>query len=236
LDTFNLFSSFALGSFFSLITIINPPATLPLFSALSADMGTNEARHMASRAAFYCLCIVLVSLFAGSLILKAFGISYGALRVAGGLVVALLGHGMLYGDHIGRKDGGQGEQAPQEGTANGAQAPASTGSAGKYANAAFFPLALPGITGPGTIAVVIGISTEIRELSGWANEATAYAATAAAMIVVCTIEWLMLRSARRITARLGAGGIEVMTRLMGFLLICVGVQFIASGVKTLMAG
>jgi multiple antibiotic resistance protein len=235
LDTFSLFSSFALGSFFSLITIINPPATLPLFSALSADMSRNEARHLASKAAFYCLCIVLVSLFAGSLILKAFGISYGALRVAGGLVVALLGHGMLYGDHIGRKDGGQAE-APQEGKAAIAQAQSATGSASKYANAAFFPLALPGITGPGTIAVVIGISTEIRELSGWANEATAYAATAAAVIVVCTIEWLMLRSAHRITAKLGDGGIEVMTRLMGFLLICVGVQFIASGVKTLMVG
>ncbi len=199
-------------------------------------MSRDEARHLASKAAFYCLCIVLVSLFAGSLILKAFGISYGALRVAGGLVVALLGHGMLYGDHIGRKDGGQAEQASQEDKEPGSPARASTGSAGKYANAAFFPLALPGITGPGTIAVVIGISTEIRELSGWASEATAYAATAAAMIVVCTIEWLMLRSAHRITAKLGEGGIEVMTRLMGFLLICVGVQFIASGVKTLMAG
>ena len=191
---------------------------------------------MASKAALYCLCIVLVSLFAGSLILKAFGISYGALRVAGGLVVALLGHGMLYGDHIGRKDGGQGDQTPTPGNTSKRDSTVSNGSRSKYANAAFFPLALPGITGPGTIAVVIGISTEIRELSGWANEATAYAATAAAMVVVCAIEWLMLRSAHRITAKLGQGGIEVMTRLMGFLLICVGVQFIASGVKTLMAG
>ena len=221
-SSMELFSSFALGSFLSLITIINPPATLPLFSALSADMSPRDARHMASRASLYCLAILLVSLFAGSLILKAFGISYGALRVAGGLVVALLGHGMLYGEHIGRKDGSQPEQ--------------ETDKAPHYGNAAFFPLALPGITGPGTIAVVIGISTEIRELSGFGKEATAYAATVAAMFAVCVIEWLMLRSAHRITARLGQGGIEVLTRLMGFLLICVGVQFIASGVKTLMAG
>jgi multiple antibiotic resistance protein len=201
-------------------------------------MSRDEARKLASKAALYCLCIVLVSLFAGSMILKAFGISYGALRVAGGLVVALLGHGMLYGDHIGRKDGGQADQGAQvssDDAAKSIQTQAAKGTASKYANAAFFPLALPGITGPGTIAVVIGISTEIRELSGWANEATAYAATAAAMMVVCAIEWVMLRSAHRITAKLGQGGIEVMTRLMGFLLICVGVQFVASGVKTLMA-
>jgi multiple antibiotic resistance protein len=198
-------------------------------------MSREQAHQMASKAALYCLCIVLVSLFAGSLILKAFGISYGALRVAGGIVVALLGHGMLYGDHIGRKDGGQAEQdtRPSDSGANAMKV--KNGSPSQYANAAFFPLALPGITGPGTIAVVVGISTEIRELSGWANEATAYTATAAAMLVVCAIEWIMLRSAHRITAKLGPGGIEVMTRLMGFLLICVGVQFIASGVKTLMA-
>ena len=163
-----------------------------------------------------------MSLFAGSLILKAFGVSYGALRVAGGLVVALLGHGMLYGDQIGRKDSGH-DQAKDEGKAS------------QYGNAAFFPLALPGITGPGTIAVVVGISTEIRELAGFANEGAAYLGTAAAMLAVCALEWLVLRSAPRITARLGPGGIEVMTRLMGFLLICVGVQFVASGVKTLMA-
>jgi multiple antibiotic resistance protein len=221
LDPFNVMMSFALGSFFSLITIINPPATLPLFSALTAGGDVEQAKRLATKASFYCLSILLVSLFAGSFILKAFGISYGALRVAGGLVVSLLGHGMLYGDHIGRKDGGaQNEQAPVQ----------------QYANSAFFPLALPGITGPGTIAVVVGISTEIRELSSFAHEVSAYAATVLAMIAVCAIEWLMLRSAHRITAKLGPGGIEVMTRLMGFLLICVGVQFIASGIKTLMAG
>ena len=216
----SLFSSFALGSFLSLVTIINPPATLPLFSALTGRLPAAQAKQMANKAALYCLCILLISLFAGSLILKAFGVSYGALRVAGGLVVALLGHGMLYGDHIGRKDSGHegGEDSPSQ-----------------YANAAFFPLALPGITGPGTIAVVVGISTEIRELVGIANESAAYLGTVLAMVAVCALEWIVLRSAPRITAKLGPGGIEVMTRLMGFLLICVGVQFVASGVKTLMA-
>jgi len=73
------------------------------------------------------------SLFAGSLIMKAFGISYGAMRVAGGMIIALLGHGMLYG-----------------------KAEVSEVAKAQYSNPAFFPLALPGITGPGSIAVVIG--------------------------------------------------------------------------------
>jgi multiple antibiotic resistance protein len=94
---------------------------------------------------------------------------------------------------------------------------------------------MPGITGPGTIAVVIGISTEMHELPGIGNQALAHLFTLGAMAAVCVVEWLLLRSARRVSERLGTVGIEVVTRLSGFLLICVGVQFIASGVKTLIA-
>jgi multiple antibiotic resistance protein len=212
-DWWRIVSVFGLGGFFSLITIINPPATLPFFSSLCTDLDDRQAARLARKASLYALGIMLVSLFAGGLIMKMFGISYGALRIAGGLVVSLLGHGMLYGPI-----------KPPPGTTP------------TYANPAFFPLALPGITGPGTIAVVIGLSTEIRELDRAALEALAYAAIIFAMVVACFIEYLTLRSARRLLSRMGPAGIEAMTRLMGFLLICVGVQFIASGVKSLMAG
>ena len=208
-----VFASFFLGGFVSLFTIINPAATVPYFTSLAGHLSDEDAQRMARRACVYCLCILLISLFAGGLILSTFGISYGALRIAGGIVVALLGHGMLYGKGDGRSM-----------------------SAAQYQNPAFFPLALPGITGPGTIAVVIGISTEIRELSGLASELAAYTATALAMLAVCLLELIVLRSARAIAARMGPNGIEVMTRLMGFLLICVGVQFIASGVRAFIAG
>ena len=52
-------------------------------------------------------------------------------------------------------------------------------------------------------------------------------------MAVCTLEWALLHSARAISKRMGAAGIEALTRLMGFLLICIGVQFIASGIRTL---
>jgi multiple antibiotic resistance protein len=207
------FATFFLGGFVSLFTIINPPATIPYFTSLAIQMSDADARRMARRACVYGLIILIVSLFAGSLILSTFGISYGALRIAGGIVVALLGHGMLYGK--------SGESAMPS---------------AQYQNPAFFPLALPGITGPGTIAVVIGISTEIRELAGLPSEVMAYAGTLSAMLAVCLLELLVLRSARAVAARMGPNGIEVMTRLMGFLLICVGVQFIASGVRAFAAG
>lgn len=207
-----LAATFGLGGFFSLITIINPPATLAFFNTLSSGMTEREAARLARKASLYALGILIVSLFAGGLILKLFGISYGALRIAGGIVVVILGHGMLYGP-----------------------AKAQEGATVNYGNPAFFPLALPGITGPGTIAVVIGLSTEIRELDRWAFELTAYACVVIAMVAACFIEYLTLRSARALLSRMGPAGIEAMTRLMGFLLICVGVQFVASGVRSLIA-
>ena len=213
-EVWSVFTTFALGGFFGLVVIINPPATVPLFTALTGRMTDAETAVVARRACVYCFAILLASLFAGSLVLKSFGISHGALRIAGGLVLALLGSGMLFGR-------GSSANLMQE---------------GEHHNLAFFPLAMPGITGPGTIAVAIGISTEIRELDGVHREVAAYLATVLAMGAACVLELLVLRSARRISARMGPAGIEVMTRLMGFLLICVGVQFIASGVRTFVAG
>lgn len=206
------FTTFLLGAFVSLITIINPPATLPIFSSVTHGMDAAASHRVARSASLYCFCILLVSLFAGSLIMKAFGISYGAMRVAGGMVIGLLGHGMLYG-----------------------RAEVSEVAKAQYSNPAFFPLALPGITGPGSIAVVIGLATQIRELDSLAHEIQSYLAVILAMIAVCSIEFLLLRSARAVTNRLGNTGIEVVTRLSGFLLICVGVQFAASGLQTLYA-
>lgn len=210
----DIFATFFLGSFVSLITIINPPSAIPLFTSLSADLDDAESEKLARRGAMYAFAILTVSLFAGSLILSTFGISYGALRIAGGIVVALLGHSMLFGREQVRS--GPAIEQPH--------------------NPAFFPLALPGLSGPGTIAVVIGISTEIQELGGWGGVAIASAGTVAAMALTCLLSWLTLRSARQISNRLGRSGIEAMTRLMGFLLICIGVQFIASGIRTFVSG
>lgn len=128
------------------------------------------------------------------------------------MVIGLLGHGMLYG-----------------------KAEVSEVAKAQYGNPAFFPLALPGITGPGSIAVVIGLATQIREIGHFSQEVSAYLAVLLAMVGVCTVEFLLLRSARSVITRLGNTGIEVITRLSGFLLICVGVQFVASGAQTLYA-
>jgi len=208
-----LLAAYYLGGFVSLVTIVNPASKIPLFLALSADMGEAERRRTARQACFYALALLVGSLFAGVLVLESFGISYGALRIAGGLTIASLGYRMLFGSPDPMQSGGQGRTS-----------------------VAFFPLALPGISGPGTIAAVIGISTEIAELKSPGLRAAAYSATVAAILSILAIVWLVMRFAPLASRFVGAEGLNVATRLTGFLLVCIGVQFVGSGVRTFLAG
>ena len=207
------FWPFFLGGLVGLMSISNPLSKIPLFVSLTEGLSQRERAATARKACLYGFGLLVFTLFFGVLILEMFGISYGALRIAGGLTVALLGYRMLFGyGYVGL-------------TAKGAKG-----------NIAVFPLALPAISGPGAIAVVIGISTEIAELRTTALKAVAYGATVTSMLLTCIAIWLTLRSARFISRVMGADAMEAITRIMGFLLVCIGVQFVASGVRSIIAG
>lgn len=207
------FVSFFLGSLVSLLTITNPLSKIPLFLSLTTDMEQSMRHQQARKACVYAFLILAVSLFGGVFILQGFGISYGALRIAGGLTVAVLGYRMLF---------------------QTADVQLATHNAKR--EIAFFPLALPSISGPGSIAVVIGISTEIAELKTGMQEALAYGGALFSILLTCVVIWLTLRSAQLASKLIGAEGMDALGRLMGFLLVCIGVQFVGSGVRTFMAG
>ena len=204
-----------LGALVSLIVITNPLSKLPLFVSLTQGMSEERRRQQALWAGIYSAAIMLVSLAGGNMLLAFFGISYGAMRIAGGLVVAMIGYQMLFGGN----------------TPN--NAPIVRRDKDDYA---FFPIAMPGIAGPGTIAVVIGFSTEIAELKDYVDLAVALGWTAAAIIVTASASWAVMRYSDLLTRRLGPSGTLVLGRLMGFILICIGVQFVGSGIRTFMAG
>ena len=204
-----------LGALVSLIVITNPLSKLPLFVSLTQGMSEERRRQQALWAGIYSATIMLVSLAGGNMLLAFFGISYGAMRIAGGLVVAMIGYQMLFGGH----------------TPN--NAPIVRRDKDDYA---FFPIAMPGIAGPGTIAVVIGFSTEIAELKDYVDLAVALGWTAAAIIVTASASWAVMRYSDLLTRRLGPSGTLVLGKLMGFILICIGVQFVGSGIRTFMAG
>lgn len=204
-----------LGALVSLLVITNPPSKIPLFVSLTQGMSEERCRQQANWAGIYAAVIMLVSLVGGNVLLAFFGISYGAMRIAGGLVVAAIGYQMLFGGTTPNK------------------APIVSRDKDDYA---FFPMAMPGIAGPGTIAVVIGFSTEIAELADYVDIVIAFAWTAAAICCTALVNWSVMRYSDIITRRLGPSGTLVLGKLMGFLLICIGVQFVGSGIRTFMAG
>lgn len=204
-----------LGALVSLLVITNPPSKIPLFVSLTQGMSPERQGQQANMAGVYAAAIMLVSLIGGNVLLAFFGISYGAMRIAGGLVVAVIGYQMLFGGNSPNK------------------APIVRRDKDDYA---FFPIAMPGIAGPGTIAVVIGFSTEIAELTDYVAMAVAFAWTALAICATAGVSWFVMRYSDVITKRLGPSGTLVLGKLMGFLLICIGVQFVGSGIRTFMAG
>lgn len=199
------------GALVSLIVITNPPTKIPLFVSLTVGMTREQRYQQANWAAIYSFLVMLVSLIAGNLLLTFFGISYSAMRIAGGLVVAMIGYQMLFGG-----------QSPNN-------APMVRRNKEDYS---FFPIAMPGIAGPGTIAVVIGFSTEIAEINTKTEMVSAFAMTALAIAVTSFIAWLTLRSSEYCSEHLGPSGMAVLGKLMGFILICIGVQFVGSGIKS----
>lgn len=154
------------GALVSLVVITNPPSKIPLFVSLTVGM-TREQRHQqANWAAIYSFLVMIVSLIAGNMLLAFFGISYSAMRIAGGLVIAMIGYQMLFGGN-----------SPNN-------APMVRRNKEDYA---FFPIAMPGIAGPGTIAVVIGFSTEIAELTDRTQMITAFLMTGLAIAATSLI-------------------------------------------------
>ena len=190
-----------LATFAGLLPIVNPWSTAVVFLALTVRLSDEDRQRQATLASLYALGVLWTFLFAGALIMNFFGISIPALRIAGGLIVARVGFSML--------SPAETEEAP------GAPPP--------RAEIAFTPLAVPMLSGPGSIAVTIG-------MAAGAESITDHLASAAGIALVIAISWATLRGARAVKRLLGDQGIDALTRIMGFLLVCIGVQFVGMGV------
>ena len=178
-----------------------------LLLGLSKGMSREHIRRQINMAALYLFATLCVSFFIGSSILDLFGISIPGLRLAGGLIIAFIGFRMLF--------------------------PSPNQSAGVEANQniAFVPLTMPSMCGPGTMALVISGAAQIAELPAEADRVVIYAAMVTAFALMSLISWGVLKLADPVCKILGATGIDAMTRIMGFLLVCMGMQFCINGVK-----
>ena len=194
-----------------LLPLANPLTTVVLMLALSKHMTEQERNHQSKMTSIYVFVIMTVAYYGGQLVMHTFGISIPGLRIAGGMIVSFIGFRMLF---------------PQQ-LSDAAQSPYSK-------NIAFIPLAMPSTAGPGTIAMIISGATTISTDKGYAL----WVMTVAPVLTLAFISlilWVCLRSSGQIMRLVGKEGIEAIARMMGFLLVCMGVQFVINGVVEIIA-
>lgn len=192
------------GTFGALLPIANPFSAAPVFVSVTHGMTNSRRNEQARMAAIYTFCVLVGALLVGSVIMNFFGISIPALRIAGGLVVAKVGFAML--------NPNSGENLPD----------ASKKEALDARDIAFTPIAMPLLSGPGSIAVTISMATHV-------DRTIEYAAVAIGIALLAVASWITLRFSMKVVKFLGVTGMNALTRLMGFILVCIGVQFIAIG-------
>ncbi len=192
----------------ALLPIVNPFSAVGLVVSITAGLSEAERTEQVRRACIYMFCILTTFLIAGGLIMNFFGISIPGLRITGGLIVSYLGFRMLF---------------PEAASISG---PEQVEALHKP-DVSFTPLAMPGLSGPGSIAVVIGVSSTIQQ---GGHVVFGHVLVAIGIAITALISYLVLRAATRLNDVLGATGMNAMARVMGFLLICIGVQFIINGV------
>ena len=202
-------------AFPALFSIVNPVGAAITFHQVTE--GRADRHQLAWRIALNALLILLGSLLLGSYILNFFGVSLGALRVAGGLVVAIRAWQLLMQPEV------------QEHRKTNAAAPAEHG----HEDVAFFPLTMPFTTGPGAISVAIALASQ-RPADG-NGVLEFFAGVSIAAILVALLVGISYRWSGKVLALLGASVARVMPRLVAFLLLCVGVQIITSGLESLIS-
>lgn len=204
--------------FTALFSIVNPIGSAFLFLEATLSRTPQRRNDLAKKVALYAFLVMVTSIFVGAYVLKFFGISIAALRLAGGLVVCTTAWQMLNG--IDLSDPGNGAHAP--GQASGQE------DGDGERDIAFVPLTMPMTAGPGTISVAIALGAN-RPIGDFQLAQFALAAGAAALLISIAI-LLCYRGAGRMITYLGKSGAQTLSKLAAFLLLCVGMQIGLNGI------
>jgi len=195
-----------------LFPIVNPFSTIPIFLSLTGGMSNAERAQIARRSSIWAGVIMLTFFFIGTLILSFLGISLDAVRAAGGLIVTFIGFRMLF----------EVTAAPSHDT------PGQPHDHGKI-DPSLVPLAIPSMAGPGTLSIIMTGSAQVAQVHGWLPKLIDHLVVVLVILTISVSCWLILRGSIRISRTLGSSGLEAFKKIMGFLLICLGVQFFANG-------
>ena len=195
---------FAITAFVMLIVVVNPVAVAPFFIATTSGLDSHERRGVLTRAIVVAFAVALFFLLAGRLMLAYLGVTMHAFAVSGGILLFVIAMPMLFGHRSPL-------QSPDENEGRGGE------------DIAIFPLAIPMLAGPGTIATVLVLATEA------AGEAQKVGLLIAVLVCVYLISWPVLHTSDRLIARIGEGRMSIITRVLGIILAALAVQYVFNG-------
>lgn len=202
--------TFALVALSAVFFVIDPMANVPVFLSITSGQDPQMRRKVARRAAFAAWVILCIFAFAGGIIFRVFGISLGAFKVAGGLMLLLMSVDMM-----------RASPSPTRTTVE------EQDESRSRADVAIFPLAMPMLAGPGAIATVAVFMSR----ANWRLGPTL--GVFAAISITCIACWLLMRGAATAERFLPKTLLHAFERVMGLLLAAIAVEFIAGGVRDL---
>ncbi len=195
----------------ALFSIMNPLGTVPVFVGLTKEKSKKEIINIAFFASLNVFIILLISFFLGKYLLVFFGISIQSLKIAGGMIITTSGFALLSGTF-----------SKHKGMKKTVKDDASTRS-----DITLTPLAIPMLAGPGTISLLITYNQQYNSL-------IEIIILTGAMFSISFITFLILRSSNIIVKHLGASGLNALSRIIGFIVIAIGVEYILSVILQIM--
>ncbi|HEX9574801.1 MAG TPA: MarC family protein [Myxococcales bacterium] len=199
--------SFSLLSLSAIFFVVDPMGVVPIFVAMTQGDSEEKRRRMARRASLTAFAVLTVFAVAGTVIFRLLGVTLGAFKVAGGILLLLTSIEMLRAQQVRTRIIPEEEQEGAE-----------------KDDVAIFPLAIPLLAGPGAIATVTA-------LMGRAGRTLFMVPVVLSIAVTCVASYAMLRAATPISRFLGVTGLNVMNRVIGLIIGALAVQFIFDGLK-----
>lgn len=206
--------------FATLFPVINPLGGAPVFLNLTHGCSDGVRKKIARNVSMNCFVMLIGAMVFGPQLLLFFGISLPVLKIAGGLVVAVMGWNIL----------NQGSTKSSDDVADTSGINDSTAI-----SSTFYPLTLPLTVGPGSLATVIALVVNNKKTAGIEIESE-LSAIVGALLGICAITlsiYIAYRQATGIKRLLGANGTNVLMRLFAFILLAIGIQIIWGGINEL---
>jgi len=202
--------AFGLMAFTSFLTLLNPFGTMPVFMAMTKELGAKERRRTATKAIFVAFITLMIFAFSGNILFDFFRISVNSLRMVGGIIFFLMGMDMLQ--------------------ARLTKTKIDESNVKEYVDdISVTPLGIPMICGPGAITNAIVL---MRDASSYEMKITLIVSIMLVLFITLMILW----SSSKVLKVLGETGNKVLLRLMGLIVMVIAVEFFFSGLTPVLRG